>query len=210
MTDSKKNILLIEDDNKISTALKCALEARNYDVTIISDGLEALNQLDNMDKNLYDLVLLDLMLPGANGWEILIKIRSLKNTENWPVIMLTAIDDEASESKALFDGANDYISKPFSMKILLARIDANIKKKNNNESLIDFDLHFSDGDFQPLSSREKEILSYVTKGYSNKEMTEILFISENTIGNHISNIFQKLKVSNRTQAAIVALKYSLI
>jgi len=210
LTETKKNILLIEDDTKICTALKCALEARNFNITIISNGLEALNALDKMEKTSVDLVLLDLMLPGANGWEILIKIRSLKNTSDWPVIMLTAIDDEASESKALFDGANDYISKPFSMKILLARIDANILKKKPASSLIDFELHFSDGEFQPLSTREKEILSYVTKGYSNKEMTEILFISENTIGNHISNIFQKLKVTNRTQAAIIALKYSLI
>jgi DNA-binding NarL/FixJ family response regulator len=201
-------ILMIEDDEKVSTALKYALEARNYSLTIINNGIDALKALETADKNAYDLVLLDLMLPGANGWEILVKIRALPNSAGWPVIMLTAVDDESSETRALYDGADDYITKPFTMKVLMARIEANIRKKAV-APLQDMEIHFSDGEFEELSPREKEILSYVTKGYSNKEIAQMAFISEITVGNHISRIFQKLKVNSRIQAAIVALKFGL-
>ncbi|MEW5821256.1 MAG: response regulator transcription factor [Cyanobacteriota bacterium] len=200
-------ILCIEDEDRISSALKTALEARNYNVTIINEGLRALKFLEIQKKDAFQLVLLDLMLPGANGWEILVKIRALPNTSNWPVIMLTAVDDEISESRALYDGADDFITKPFSMKVLLARIEANLRKKQS-ESSLDFELHFSDGNFDDLTPREKEILGYVAKGYNNKEISQKIFISETTVGNHLSNVFNKLNVTSRTQAAIIALKYS--
>lgn len=203
------NILCIEDEDKISSALKTALEARNYSVTVINDGLKALKHIEKLKKDDVQLILLDIMLPGANGWAILIKIRSLANINNVPVIMLTAVDDEITESRALFDGADDFVTKPFSMKVLLARIEANLRKKVSTSPL-DFDLHFSDGNFEELSPREKEILGYVAKGYSNKEISQTIHISETTVGNHLSNVFQKLSVNSRTQAAIVALKYSLI
>lgn len=209
MTSSNPSpkILCIEDEDRISSALKTALNARNYDVTVINEGLRALSFIEKQEKDAFQLVLLDLMLPGANGWEILIKIRALPNTQNWPVIMLTAVDDEISESRALYDGADDFITKPFSMKVLLARIEANIRKKQS-ESSLDFEPHFSTGHFEELTPREKEILNYVAKGYSNKEISQMIFISETTVGNHLSNVFNKLKVTSRTQAAIIALKHS--
>ena len=74
----------------------------------------------------------------------------------------------------------------------------------------DIDLHFSDGNFDDISKREKEILGYIVKGYSNKEIAQLTYINEVTVGNHISRMFQKLNVNSRTQAAIVALKYNLI
>lgn len=206
---SNPKILLIEDDENISGPLKWALESRNYSVQIINNGNDAISILERTPKDNYNLVLLDLMLPGANGWEILIKIRSLNNTTNWPVIMLTAIDDEHSETRALIDGADDYITKPFSMNVLIARIEANLRKKENT-LLQDLTLHFTDGNFDTLSKREKEILSYIVKGYSNKEIAQLTYINEVTVGNHISRMFQKLNVNSRTQAAIIALKYNLI
>lgn len=206
---SNPKILLIEDDENISGPLKWALESRNYAVQVINNGNDAINLLERIDKENYNLVLLDLMLPGANGWEILIKIRSQTNTTNWPVIMLTAIDDEHSETRALIDGADDYITKPFSMNVLIARIEANLRKKENT-LLQDLTLHFTDGNFDSLSKREKEILSYIVKGYSNKEIAQLTYINEVTVGNHISRMFQKLNVNSRTQAAIIALKYNLI
>ncbi|MEW5820085.1 MAG: response regulator transcription factor [Cyanobacteriota bacterium] len=204
-----QKILLIEDDDNISGPLKWALESRNYSVTHINKGDDAIHYLERASKDSFNLVLLDLMLPGANGWEILIKIRSLSNTSNWPVVMLTAIDDEMSQTRALYDGADDYVVKPFSMNVLLARIEANIRKKSSS-ILQDLDLHFTDGEFESLSKREKEILAYIVKGYSNKEIAQLAYINEITVGNHISRMFQKLKVANRTQAAVLALKYGLI
>lgn len=201
----KINILLIEDDEQISSALTGILEARDYYVTVINNGKEAIKQLNTFNEDSYSLVLLDIMLPGANGWEILLKLRSLPSVSHYPVIMLTAVDDEVSESRAIYQGADDFIAKPFSVKVLLARIEAQLRKKVS--TAINFELHFTRGDFDKLSEREKEILDYVSKGYSNKEISDILFISENTVGNHVSNLFTKLKVSNRTQAALIGLKY---
>lgn len=202
-------ILLVEDDPVISSGLISALGARNFDVTLFENGKDALKFIEKAEKNAFDLALVDLMLPGANGWEILVKIRSTPATSLLPVIILTAVDDEASETRALYDGANDYVTKPFTMKILMARIEANIRKKPANP-LEDFDVHFTTGDFEPLSKRENEILYFLTKGYSNKEIGEMAFISDITVANHINKIFQKLKVTSRIQAAIVALKYGLV
>ena len=202
-------ILLVEDDPVISSGLVSALSARNYNITLIEDGKKALKLVDNCEKNSFDLALLDLMLPGANGWEILVRIRSTANTADLPVIILTAIDDESSETRALYDGANDYITKPFTMKVLLARIEANLRKRVA-APLENFEIHFSNGEFEPLSKREKEILYFLTKGYSNKEIGEMAYISDITVANHINKIFQKLKVNSRIQAAIVALKYGII
>lgn len=206
---SKNKILLIEDDDNISGPLKWALESRNYSVRVISNGSDAINMIQGLSNESYDLVLLDLMLPGANGWEILIKLRSLQSTSNWPVIMLTAIDDETSETRALFDGADDYVTKPFSMNVLLARIEANIRKKAV-DALQNLNLHFVEGEIEELSKREKEILGYIVEGYSNKEIAQLALINEITVGNHISRIFNKLKVNSRTQAAVLALKFNLV
>lgn len=206
---SATKILMIEDDKQVIKSLKLALEARNFNLTTISDGNEALDHLEKIEREQYDLILLDLMLPGATGWEILVRIRSMPHTSDIPVIMLTAVDDESSETRALYDGADDYITKPFTLKVLIARIEANLRKKSSG-SFKDFDIHFSDGKFEELSSREKEILNYVSKGYSNKEIAQLTYISETTVRNHISNVFQKLKVTSRIQAAIVALKYDLL
>jgi DNA-binding NarL/FixJ family response regulator len=207
--EHKAKILLIEDDENISGPLKWALESRNYDVSLVNKGIDAIQMLEKVERDSYNLVLLDLMLPGANGWEILIKIRSLSKTSHWPIIMLTAIDDETSETRALCDGADDYVTKPFSMNVLMARIEANIRKKSSS-ILQDLELHFTNGEFESLSKREKEILTYITKGYTNKEIGQLIYINEITVGNHISRIFQKLKVTSRTQAAVLALKYDLI
>jgi DNA-binding NarL/FixJ family response regulator len=207
--EQKYRVLLVEDDENISNAIKGGLEIRNYEVTVIKNGTIALNAIDKMNRDDYHLVLLDLMLPGANGWEILIKLRSNKNTAHLPVIMITCVDDESCETRALYDGADDYITKPFSMKVLTARIENCINKKKTTAA-IDFDLYFTDGNFEELSKREKTILDYIVKGYSNKEIAKLAYISEITVSNHIHNIFQKLKVNSRTQAAIVALKYKIV
>lgn len=209
LNDKTYKILLVEDDENISSSLKTALEARNYKVDVFSDGLKAIRHLEKATADSADLVLLDLMLPGANGWEILVKIRSLPQTLNWPVIMITCVDDESSETRALYDGADDYVTKPFTMKVLLARIEANLRKRDK-QSKRDFEVHFSDGQFESLTPRETELLSYITKGYSNKEISQMLCISEITVTNHMSRIFQKLKVANRLQAAILAFKYNLV
>lgn len=209
-TSDNFRILMFEDEELISSAIKASLEVRNHQVTVIDDGLEAIKFLETTKKDDFDVILLDINIPGANGFQILAKIRSMPETMGYPVIMLTAIDDDNTESRALLDGADDYVNKPCTTKKLLARIEANVRKKAPAEDKLNFDLPFSDGHFDDITDREKEILSYLVKGYSNKEIADILVISNSTVVNHIRNIFLKLKVSSRLQAAVIALKYSLV
>lgn len=211
MTDKPTTykILIIEDDKSIAATLKSAFEARGHFPIVINNGLIAIKELETFNRDSFDVVLLDVNLPGANGWEILAKIRSLPATLHYPVIMLTGLDDDHTEARALYDGANDFVNKPCSMRVLLARIDANVRKTEGS-SVIDFDLPYSDGEFEDLSPRETEILAQLVKGYSNKEIAELVFISEQTVRNHVKSIFKKLKVNNRMQAAILGLKYGLI
>lgn len=203
------NILMIEDEEEVSSLVESSLEVRGHKVKVINDGKQAIEYIEKVEPKSYDVILLDLNLPGANGWQILAKIRSVENTSKIPVIMLTGVDDDSTESRALLDGADDYVNKPCTMKVLSARIEANVRKKTS-EKTIDFDLPYSHGDFDPLSEREKEILAFVVQGYTNKEIAEKAFISEMTVINHVRNIFAKLKVNNRLQAAVIALKHNLI
>lgn len=205
-------ILMVEDEELISNATKASLEVRNHSVTVIDDGLEALKVVETLKNDSCDVILLDINLPGANGFHILAKLKANKNTEGIPTIMLTAIDDDNTESHALLEGADDYIVKPCSTKVLLARIEANLRKKSEGKpvSKLDFDLPFTDGQFDEVTEREKEILGLVVKGYSNKEIAEKLVISNSTVVNHIRNIFVKLNVVSRLQAAVIALKYDLV
>ncbi|MEW5820825.1 MAG: response regulator transcription factor [Cyanobacteriota bacterium] len=202
-------ILLIEDDKEAANYLKSSLEIRGHSTTVLNHGGQALNYIEKVKKDDFDVVLLDLNLPGATGWEILAKIRSLNDTSRLPIIMLTGVDDNTTEARALYDGADDYVIKPCSLKVLLARIESNLRKRQTT-SLADIDLPFTNGDFDEISEREKEILSYMVKGYSNKDIAKMTFISEKTVMNHVRNILTKLKVENRMQASIVALKYGLI
>lgn len=117
------NILIVEDEPKIARFVSLELEHEGYTTTVEADGRVALNlALDND----YDLIVLDVMLPSLNGIEILRRLRQSKDT---PVIILTARDQIVDKVAGLDIGANDYMTKPFAIEELLARIRANIKKK---------------------------------------------------------------------------------
>ena len=118
------HILIVEDEYKIARFVSLELEHEGYKTTIISDGREALN---SMLENDYDLVILDVMLPSLNGIEVLRRLRQNKDT---PVIILTARDQIVDKVNGLDIGANDYMTKPFAIEELLARIRVNIKKSN--------------------------------------------------------------------------------
>lgn len=112
-------ILVIEDETSVSSAVRKGLESEGYAVDVASDGAEGLWYAT---ENPYDVVLLDIMLPRLNGFQVCKRLRS---AEVWtPVLMLTARDAEMDEASALDLGADDYLSKPFSFVVLLARIRA--------------------------------------------------------------------------------------
>ncbi len=110
-------LLIIEDDKKIATMVKRGLEAEGFSVEVASDGLDGLWLAT---EGSYDLILLDIMLPRRNGFEICADLRS---AGNWtPILMLTAKDGDLDEAEALDAGADDYLSKPFSFPVLVARV----------------------------------------------------------------------------------------
>ena len=123
-----KNILIIEDDLEIIKLLEIHLTDLIYTTAKAMDGEQGLNMA--LDNN-YDLILLDLTLPSMDGVEICKKLRNKKNT---PIIMLTAKSEEIDRVLGLEIGADDYITKPFSIRELLARIKAVLRRTENRET----------------------------------------------------------------------------
>lgn len=129
-----KQILVVEDDRKIARIIELQLKHIGYEVEIAYDGEEAKNLFM---KNKYDLILMDIMIPKTNGLEL---CRQIREKSYVPIIMLTAKDDVTDKVIGLDFGANDYITKPFEMEELLARIRVqlrdNIKKEACNVIVI--------------------------------------------------------------------------
>ncbi|NND74878.1 MAG: response regulator transcription factor [Ilumatobacter sp.] len=116
-------ILVVEDDVKIAGAVRRGLESESFSVDVARDGLDGLWMAN---EGAYDLIVLDIMLPGRNGYEV---CRDLREADNWtPVLMLTAKDGDLDEAEALDTGADDYVTKPFSMVSLVARIRALLRR----------------------------------------------------------------------------------
>jgi len=121
MTQTK--ILIVEDERKISRVLQLELEYENYQADIADNGKDALRFIEQED---WDLVLLDIMLPELSGLEVLRRVR--KTDDSTPIILLTARDEVHDKVSGLDLGANDYITKPFQIEELLARIRVHLRK----------------------------------------------------------------------------------
>ena len=118
-------ILVMEDEDALATLLQYNLEKEGYDVTMASDGEEGLVQID---ERMPDLVLLDWMLPKVSGIEVCRRLRGRAETRNLPIIMLTARGEESDRVRGLDTGADDYLTKPFSMVELIARMRAVLRR----------------------------------------------------------------------------------
>lgn len=117
-----KKILLIEDEVKLARFVELELKYEGYDVKVCHDGRDGFEEFQNEN---YDLILLDLMLPGLNGIEICRRIRKLSDI---PIIMLTAKDEVIDKVAGLDSGADDYVTKPFAIEELLARMRVALKR----------------------------------------------------------------------------------
>jgi two-component system, OmpR family, phosphate regulon response regulator PhoB len=118
-------ILVVEDEDALATLLHYNLEKEGYEIGVASDGEEALVQVDERQP---DLLVLDWMLPKVSGIEVCRRLRSRAETRNLPIIMLTARGEESDRVRGLDTGADDYLSKPFSMSELSARIRAVLRR----------------------------------------------------------------------------------
>ncbi|MDD7411158.1 two-component system response regulator RppA [Fusobacterium gastrosuis] len=159
-------ILVVEDEKDLNSVITRHLKKNNFSVDSVFDGEEALNFLEYEN---YDLVILDIMMPKLNGYEVVKKLRTKQNET--PVLMLTAKDNIEDKVKGLDLGADDYLVKPFDFNELLARIRAIIRRKYGNSSnqlsIDDLVLNISkktvtrDGISIELTGKEYEILEYL-------------------------------------------------
>ena len=200
------SILVVDDNPKF---LADALPMYGYEVTVANDGLEALKIL--MNKT-FDLILLDVMMPNMDGWDTLKAIRNNKKTQYIPVIMITAVSEDQKVVSGLKIGADDYIVKPFILPNLLARVEAVLRRSKwqqeaqpKQEKTLNKDVSID-----ALTPKEKEVLALVAQGASNQEIADKLFVRDVTVKTHLNSIFKKLKVTNRTQAVLLALQTKII
>ncbi|SIR18980.1 response regulator transcription factor [Maribacter ulvicola] len=206
-----KRILIIEDDPEIIKLLELHLSDVSYETTMATDGNEGLRLALEND---FQLILLDLTLPGLDGVEVCRKLRATKNT---PVIMLTAKSEEIDRVLGLEIGADDYITKPFSIRELLARIKAvlrrtnKVEKKQEDTSIISAEGLSIDidkrkvvlGDYKiDLSPKEFELLVLMAsnpgRNYTRTELLNIIWGYnfdgyEHTVNSHINRLRAKIE-----------------
>ena len=202
-----KNILIVDDEPDIRAILRYNLEKEGFAITEAVDGNDA---LDKLSKDL-DLAILDIMMPGKDGYDVCRKIREQGNT--LPIVFLTAMDREFDELKGLEVGADDYVRKPFSPKMLIARINAifrridQINSKGTSICFGELEINTStyiaqlDGEELHLPRKEFELLAFFMSQpniiFNREELLNIIweedvFVVDRTIDVHINRIRSKL------------------
>ncbi|HEX8100083.1 MAG TPA: response regulator transcription factor [Actinomycetota bacterium] len=204
-----KRILVVEDESAIAEAVRVRLESEGYDVDAVFDGPSA---LDAVAAKRPDLVILDLMLPGMDGLEV---CREIQKNDWIPVLMLTARTEEADKVAGLAVGADDYLTKPFSMRELVARVRAIVRRVERiqqiapTESLTRFDLivdaarrRVVKGDEEvPLTPLEFEILLTLARApgvvFSRDQLMEKVwgyhdYAGGRVVDSHVARIRRKL------------------
>ena len=182
----KLKIMVVDDESRMRKLVRDFLVKQNFDVVEAGDGEEALN-LFYQDKDIA-LIILDIMMPKMNGWEV---CKEIRESSKVPIIMLTAKSDESDELQGFDLGVDEYISKPFSPKILVARVEAILRRTNKaaGEEILevggirmDKTAHMVtvDGEHMDLSFKEFELLAYFMEN-------EGIALSREKILNHVWN-----------------------
>lgn len=213
----KSKILIIEDDTAINHMIRDLLTQNGYETLSAFSGTEALRIFE---EEAFDLVLLDLMLPGLAGEAVLAKIRAKSNL---PVIGVTAKSDTTSTVELLRSGADDYLIKPFDNEELLARIEAQLRRSQQSTTKKDilrykdltinidsYTVFISEQEIH-LTKREflilKLLMSYPKKVFTKNNLYENvweneLYVDDNTINVHVSNLRSKLAEANPSETYI--------
>ena len=172
------NILVVEDDTSLRETLAYNLSRQEYTVQAVGDGLAALEAARNIHP---DLVLLDLMLPGMDGFEV---CRILRQEMNIPILILTARDDEIDRVIGLEIGADDYITKPFSMRELMARVKAHLRRDRLIRQEVSSQQEITSQDiltFDNLTinlTRREVLLDGIPQAVKPKEFDLLLFMAQ--------------------------------
>jgi len=223
-------VLLVEDEKSIADGIIYNLKNEGLKVTHVDEGKIA---LDIFDEEHFDLLILDIMLPEVSGLEI---CQSIRKSSNVPIIMLTAKDDENDKIRGLEMGADDYITKPFSVKELISRIKAVLRRTKNSELLngLDEDINSVkeikigniamnplryeariDDEIIELRPREFELLYYLCENAGNIVSRDKLFSkvwgysfagNSKTLDVHIQRIREKIEVNPKSPQRLTTIR----
>ncbi|MEJ9232068.1 response regulator transcription factor [Peribacillus butanolivorans] len=202
------HILVVEDDQEIQELIKQFLMTQHYTVEVASDGLEGMKQYN---KQSFDLILLDVMMPNLNGFEV---AKMIRNQSNVPIIMLTALEEEQDQMKGFDLGIDDYITKPFSFHVLIRRVEAVLRRSYDQSTanhLVFKEMHVDCDAYKvyvnkveiPLTTKEFEMLQLLLQN-EKKVLTRESIVEKvwgyeyygetRIIDTHIKNIRKKLEV----------------
>jgi DNA-binding NarL/FixJ family response regulator len=206
--NAPKRLLVVDDDPNLVLLVKDYLEFRGYEVVAASNGLEALEVMRRLTP---DLIICDVMMPEMDGYTFVQTLRSDRATDWIPVIFLSARGQTADRVRGLNTGADAYLVKPFEPEELVAQVEATLK---HTERL----LQMQGAPVQPviqldreveLTPTETKVLQYVARGMSNREIAEVMGVSQRTIESHVSNMLSKTGLHNRTELARWAIESGL-
>ena len=212
---TKQRIILVDDHEVVRLGLKSLLE-RHPQFEVISEAGSAKEALEQVERLLPDVVLMDIRLPGTSGIEACEEI-----TKKFPdirVIMLTSYAEDDMLFSAIRAGASGYVLKQIGAEDLMKAIEA----VGRGEALLDPAVtqrvfqevrravkEEESSAFSTLSQQEKHVLLLVSEGRTNREIAKALFLGEGTVRNYVSSILSNLGVSNRAEAAAYAVEHNL-
>lgn len=195
-------MIIVDDHPLIRTGIRAFLDIHK-EVNVVEDFGNGFQALDYLKKNTVDLLLLDLNMPDINGLDLITKIQNLRNKPN--ILLFSHLDNEHSIKQGMALGASGYLVKDAPEEELLTAI----KAVGNGGSYLGKNIYqkaFSQArdysHLDELTEREEEVLYFISKGYSNRQIANELVISETTVKSHVSSILKKLEVDSRTQAAL--------
>jgi DNA-binding response OmpR family regulator len=212
-----ERILIVDDETDCQTVLAMYLEGQGYRVECAASGSEALSIFENDSP---DLVISDVMMPEMDGFEFCRRLRATRLGQLVPFIFLSGQGELESKIEGHSMGADDYLVKPFQSEEILAKIKAQLERSHrihaeivrllqNSASLAVGPKTFAAATSPaplPLTPAEERVFWEVIQGYTNKQISDRLFISPRTVQAHLGSIFSKLQLENRAQLVRFALE----
>jgi DNA-binding NarL/FixJ family response regulator len=193
-------VLVVDDSPETLRMLTDALDQAGMTVMVALDGSSAMKVVEQITP---DIILLDAVMPGFDGFEACRRLKSEPALSHVPVVFMTGLSDTENIVRGLDAGGVDYVTKPVVIEEMLARIRVHLTNSRllRHASSETTDPHDLRENFK-LTSREAEVLSWLSKGKTNRDIAQILGLSPRTIDKHLEQIYAKLGVENRTAAAL--------
>lgn len=205
-----RQVLVIEDEPKMLRNLLTILKMEGFEAVGAPDGVQG---VEAARRELPDLIICDVMMPGFDGYEVLRRLRVDPATTEIPLIFLTARGEREDVRAGMNLGADDYLCKPCATEELLSAIQARLRRQSQMEQAAARSLGGIPDSASAerlerlgLTPREAEVLLWVAQGKANTDIGVILGMSDKTVKIHVGSILRKLSVENRTAAARVAIE----